>query len=79
MRYLKSTNNYALVFDGAIDGGLIAFSDSDWVSDPNNQRSTTGMFLKLAGGIILWQSHAQKTIALSSTEAEYIVISNTAR
>ena len=31
-----------------------------------------GYFLKLAGGAISWTSRAQKNIALSSTEAEYM-------
>src|SRR3954449_3272192 len=35
--------------------------------------------VKLANGIICWQSHAQKTVALSSTEAEYMAISDCSR
>ena len=31
---LNSTSDYALVFDGSRDGGLIAFTDSDWAADP---------------------------------------------
>ena len=38
----------------------------------------SGYFLKLAGGAILWTSRAQKTIALSSTEAEYMALSDCA-
>ena len=33
-RYLNSTSNYALVFDGSTDAGLIAFTDSDWAANP---------------------------------------------
>jgi hypothetical protein len=33
----------------------------------------------MAGGIISWRSHAQKTVALSSTEAEYMAISDCSR
>ena len=32
--------------------------------------------MKLADGIICWQSYAQKTTALSSTEAEYMALSD---
>ena len=38
-----------------------------------------GFFLKLADGAICWNSHAQKTIALSSTEAEYMAMSDCSR
>ena len=36
-------------------------------------------FFMLAGGSISWRSHAQKTVALSSTEAEYMAISDCSR
>jgi len=37
-----------------------------------------GFYLKLVNGIFLWNSHLQKTTALSSTEAEYMALSNCA-
>ena len=36
----------------------------------------TGYFFKLAKGIISLQLHSQKTVALSSTEAEYMALSD---
>jgi len=39
----------------------------------------TGYLLKLANGIISWQSRAQKIIALSATEAEYMALSDCSR
>jgi hypothetical protein len=53
--------------------------DSDWAADKIWRWSVTGYFFKLANGIISWHSHAQKTIALSSTEAEYMAISDCSR
>ena len=47
--YLIGTSNYALVYDGPSDGGLIAYADSDWASDPVNRQSTTGYLVELAG------------------------------
>ena len=38
-----------------------------------------GYFLKLANGIFSWTSRTQKTVALSSTEAEYMVLSDCSR
>ncbi|KAJ8475068.1 hypothetical protein ONZ45_g15738 [Pleurotus djamor] len=76
VRYLAGTQHYSVCYDGSNqEGGLIAFTDSDWTSP----RSTTGYLVKLAGGIISWQSHAQRTPALSSTEAEYMALSDTCR
>jgi len=59
--------------------GLIACTDSDWASDPQKRRSQTGYYIQIAGGAISWTSRAQKTIALSSTEAEYMALSDCSR
>ena len=78
-RYLVGTHDYKLVYTCEEDKGLVAYTDSDWAADKIQWRSVTGYFFKLANGIILWRSHAQKTIALSSMEAEYMVISDCSR
>ena len=52
------------------------YTDADWGSNPTTRRSTTGFFFLLANGIISWRSRAQKTVALSSTETEYMVLSD---
>ena len=79
LRYLLHTRNYELVFDGLLDAGFMAFCDSDWASDIDDRKSHTGMIIKLANGPISWVSHKQKTIALSSTEAEYMALSDSCR
>ena len=77
--YLLGTSKYSLVYDGKGGGGLIGFADSDWASDPITRKSTTGYLVKLANGVFCWNSRAQKSIALSSTEAEYMSLSDTSR
>ena len=74
--YLKTTPKMSLVFDGASNKGLIAFTDSDWASDKISWRSQTEYFFQLASALFSWQSRAQKTIALSSTEAKYMALSD---
>jgi len=74
--YLAGTQDYTMVFDVNTNEGLIAHSDSNWTADINNCCSITGYFFKLAGSLVSWLSHAPKTIALSSTKAEYMVISD---
>jgi hypothetical protein len=75
-RYLAGTQDYKLVYGKTADKGLMAYVDSDWAADKIWCRSVTGYFFKLADGIISWHTHAQKTVALSSTEAEYMAISD---
>ena len=77
--YLVGTHDYKLVYTQEEDKGLVTFTDSDWAADKIWQHSITGYFFKLANGIISWRSHAQKTVALSSTEVKYMAISDCSR
>ena len=74
--YLVGTQDYKLVYLNKSDKGLCAYMDSDWAADKIRWRLVTSYFFKLAGGVISWRSHAQKTVALSSMEAEYMAISD---
>ena len=76
--YLIGTSKYSLVYNGGSGAGLTACTDSDWGLDPTSHLSQTGFYLRLADGLISWTSHAQKTIAYSSTEAEYMALSDCA-
>ncbi|EEB89242.1 hypothetical protein MPER_12682 [Moniliophthora perniciosa FA553] len=79
IRYLNKTRDYRLVYDGMSDKGLICFADSDWASDDTDRKSHSGYVIKLASAPVCWVSHKQKTVALSSTEAEYMSLSDASR
>ena len=74
--YPAGTKDYSIVYDGKMAKSIAAYTDSDWASDPITRRSVTGYFFKLAGGPIIWRSQAQTTVAHSSTEAEYMAVSD---
>jgi Reverse transcriptase (RNA-dependent DNA polymerase) len=74
--YLAGTQDYKLVYGKAANKGLMAYTDSNWAANKIWRRSVTGYFFGLADDIIAWCSHAQKTIALSLTEAEYMALSD---
>jgi hypothetical protein len=50
-KYLWTTKDYQLVYNGDSGSGLIAFLDSDYTGDPINRRSITGNMFMLANGI----------------------------
>ena len=50
------------------------YSDSDWGQNHEHCKSTTGYFTMLAQGITSWLSCKQKSVALFSTETEYMVL-----
>ena len=43
-------------------------------ADVDTSRSTSGYVMTYAGGAVSWQSRLQKTVALSTTEAEYMAV-----
>ena len=71
LRYLKGTSSMCLRF-GSSKPQLDGFTDSYKSADVDTTRSTSGYVMTYAGGAVSWQSRLQKTVALSSTEAEYM-------
>lgn len=69
MRYLKGTVNKGIVFQKSAQS-LVGYCDADWAGDLDQRRSTSGYVFVMQGGAISWSSHRQRTVALSSTEAE---------
>jgi len=78
LSYLKGTRNYVLQLAG-MNLCLNGFTDSDWAGDTNDRHSTTGYAFFLGDGLINWVSEKQRVISLSSTEAEYISLSQGAK
>ncbi|XP_019199711.1 PREDICTED: uncharacterized protein LOC109193302 [Ipomoea nil] len=48
-----------------------AFSDSDWVGDPSDRRSTSGFAVFSGRNLVSWTCRKQRMVARCSTEAEY--------
>ena len=52
-----------------------AYCDADWGGCVDSRRSTTGFVVFVFGCPVSWMSKKQKSVALSSTEAEYMALS----
>jgi hypothetical protein len=80
LRYIKGTVNKPLVFTskGIGDNQVLvsAYSDADWAGDIDDRRSTTGYVVRLGDSCVIWNTKKQKTISLSSAEAEYMALSS---
>jgi hypothetical protein len=72
LRYLRGTATHALCFGGS-DTFLQGYVDSDMAGDKDNRRRTTGYVFTIGGTIISWILKLKKVVALSTTEAEYVV------
>ena len=58
---------------------LVGYTDSDFKSDRDSRKSTSGYVFALGSGAINWRSVKQSCIADSTTEAEYVAASEAAR
>jgi len=82
LRYIQSTTDLHLTFTAGTKADMVlkkGFSDSDWAGDKDDSKSTSGYLLTLSGAAICWKSRKQNLIALSSTKAEYITLTEAAK
>ena len=55
------------------------FTDSDFMSDIDDRKSTSESLFICNGGVVSWKSSKQTVIADSTMEAEYIAVSEAAK
>ena len=76
LRYIKGTLIYGLKFVAREnDDDLYGFADANWAGDVDTRRSISGYVFMVANGVISWSSKKQSTVAKSTTEAEYVALS----
>ena len=76
LKYLRGTANVGLVF-GTNHGNHVdvtGFVDSDYAKDPDKGRSITGYAFLVQGCVVSWKATLQHVVALSTTEAEYMAL-----
>lgn len=79
LRYLKGTINLGLMYNRhGEEEPLLGYADADWGSDIQDRRSISGNIFQVFGACVSWMTRKQATISLSSTEAEYISLSQAA-
>ena len=71
-RYLSGTLDFGITFQADSSDELIGYTDSDYAGLVDGRKSTGGYIFMLSGGPLSHQSKLQNTVALSSTEAEYM-------
>ena len=78
IRHVLSTKGYGLKFElrkDIIKWVLKALSDSDFASDKETRISVFGYIIYYCGIPIGWRSKRMKSVVLSTTEAEYMALS----
>ena len=78
LKYLRRTRDYMLVYHGD-ELAPIGYTDSDFQSDADLRKSTSGYVFTLGGAAVSWRSIKQPCIVDSTMEAEDVVASEAAK
>ena len=73
LKYLKGTSDLGLTFQ-ASSSNIRLHVDADWASDPTNWKSISGYCVFIGNVVALWGSKKQNSVALSTTEVEYMAL-----
>jgi len=84
IKFVLDTREYGLKIKPTIEDAdeawnITVFSDSDYAGDAETRVSVTGFCVFLLGVPICWQSKGQRSVTLSSSEAEYVALSEAAK
>jgi hypothetical protein len=79
LRYFNGTKDWNLFYLKGNTRTIDKFSDSSYASDLDERKSFSGYVFRLGQSAISWRSRKQKSVAVSTTEAEYMALSLAAR
>ena len=76
MRYIRGSMSVGLVYEPKKEGEscISGYCDSDYAADLDKRRSITGYAFTFGGNLVSWKSNLQYIVALSTTEAEYVAL-----
>ncbi|KAG5869781.1 hypothetical protein JTB14_022626 [Gonioctena quinquepunctata] len=79
MKYLNGTIDMEIKLgkiSSDIDEDILyGYADADWARDRSDRKSNSGYLFKFMGAMFDWRCKKQTSVALSSTEAEFISLS----
>ena len=77
--YLCGMTDTCIIYRKTSEMSLLGYVDADWAGDVNNCCSISGYTFVTARAAISWSSKKQPSVALSSTEAEYMAAAAAAK
>jgi len=73
LRYLRGTTWIGIHYSG-YPPALEGYSDSNWISDVDETKATSGYVFTLAGAVVSWRYRKQTVLTKSTTEAELVAL-----
>ena len=77
--YLKGKEKHELIMRRPLNLRIISYGDSSYGDCKDTRRSSSGDFHTLGGALVSWRSQRLKMVCLSSTEAEYVTMTEMAK
>lgn len=72
LKYVAGSARFGILYEHVSEFKLVSYTDSDWAGSLDDRKSTSGSVFSLGSGAITWSSKKQDTVALSSSEVEYV-------
>ena len=79
LKYLRGTKDSRLTFGSNNSTQVEGYTNSDYVGNTDNQKSTSGYVFTYGGVAISWRSKIQECTTLFTVEAEYIATLDAAK
>ena len=57
----------------------VCYTNSDWAGDRDKRQSTSAFVVVVYGGVVSWKTRKQDLVVLSTTEAEYIALTEASK
>ncbi|KAL5845089.1 hypothetical protein ACOSQ3_011153 [Xanthoceras sorbifolium] len=77
-QYLQRTIEYGLFYKQGEKSYLFGFSDSDYVCDLDDRKSTSGYIFMMGSKAVSWSSKKQPIVTLLTTKAEFVAATSCA-
>eukprot|EP00253_Pinus_taeda_P014253 PITA_14253 len=75
-KYLQGTQNYGLWYPRDTYLTLHAYTYADWAGSVDDKKRTSGGAFFMGSTLVSWFSKKQSSIAVSTAEAEYVVVAS---
>ena len=79
LRYMRGSQDLNLVFTKEKEFRVTRYCDSDYAADLDRRRSVSGYVFTVGGNTVNWKANLQSVTALSSTEAEFMALTEAAK
>jgi hypothetical protein len=73
LRYLRGTTSFRIHYS-RYPPALEGYSDSNWISDVDETKITSGYVFTLTGVVVSWRSCKQTVLTKSTIEAELVAL-----